>query len=99
LVVVVVIIIIIIAVQPTSYGYYIYILISATMVWSCKENATKQAAMLNFRMGTTGKSKKVMTRREVDGVRRSMTNHGLTEEYTRDGGTWGNLVLICHGNL
>jgi hypothetical protein len=28
-----------------------------------------------------------------DGVRRSMTNHGLTEEDTRDSDRWRNLVL------
>jgi hypothetical protein len=31
--------------------------------------------------------------RWIDGVRRSMTNHGLTEEDTRDTGRWRNLVL------
>jgi hypothetical protein len=29
----------------------------------------------------------------IDGVRRSMTNHGLTEEDTRDRDRWRNLVL------
>jgi hypothetical protein len=29
----------------------------------------------------------------IDGVRRSMTNHGLTEEDNRDRDTWRNLVL------
>jgi hypothetical protein len=29
----------------------------------------------------------------MDGVRRNMTNHGLTEEDTRDRHTWRNLVL------
>jgi hypothetical protein len=31
--------------------------------------------------------------RWIDGVRRSMTNHGLTEEDTRDRDMWRNLVL------
>jgi hypothetical protein len=31
--------------------------------------------------------------RWIDGVRRSMTNHGLTEEDTRDRYRWRNLVL------
>jgi hypothetical protein len=31
--------------------------------------------------------------RWIDGVRRSMTNHGLREEDTRDRDTWRNLVL------
>jgi hypothetical protein len=31
--------------------------------------------------------------RWIDGVRRSMTNHGLTEEDTRDRDRWKNLVL------
>jgi hypothetical protein len=31
--------------------------------------------------------------RWIDGVRRSMTNHGLTEEDTRDRDRWRNLVL------
>jgi hypothetical protein len=32
-------------------------------------------------------------KRWIDGVRRSMTNHGLTEEVTRDRDRWRNLVL------
>jgi hypothetical protein len=31
--------------------------------------------------------------RWIDGVRRNMTNHGLTEEDTRDRDRWRNLVL------
>jgi hypothetical protein len=31
--------------------------------------------------------------RWIDGVRRSVTNHGLTEEDTRDRDRWRNLVL------
>jgi hypothetical protein len=31
--------------------------------------------------------------RWIDGVRRSMTNHGLTEEDARDRDRWRNLVL------
>jgi hypothetical protein len=31
--------------------------------------------------------------RWIDGVRRSMTNHGLTEEDTRDRDRWRNFVL------
>jgi hypothetical protein len=32
--------------------------------------------------------------RWIDVVRRSMTNHGLTEEDTRDRDRWRNLVLV-----
>jgi hypothetical protein len=32
--------------------------------------------------------------RWIDGVRRSMTNHGLTEGDTRDRDRWRNLVLV-----
>jgi hypothetical protein len=64
------------------------------MVWTCKENARKQTATENFRMGTRGNAKKEKTQREMDtGVRRSITNHGLTEEDTRDGDRSRNLVL------
>jgi hypothetical protein len=31
--------------------------------------------------------------RRIDGVRRSMTNHGLADEDTRDRDRWRNLVL------
>jgi hypothetical protein len=34
---------------------------TATMVWTCKENARKQAATENFRMGTRGNAKKGKT--------------------------------------
>jgi hypothetical protein len=54
------------------------------MVWTCKENARKQPATEHFRMGTRGKVKKGKTQREMDGVRRSITNHGMTEGDTRD---------------
>jgi hypothetical protein len=64
------------------------------MVWICKENARKQAATESLRMGTRGNTKKGKTQREmIDGVRRSMTNHGLTEQDTRDRDRWRNLVL------
>jgi hypothetical protein len=67
------------------------------MVWTCKENDRKQTATQNVRMGTRGKAKKGKTQREmdrwIDGVRRSMTNHGLTEEDTRDRDSWRNIVL------
>jgi hypothetical protein len=39
--------------------------------------------------GTRGRRPK---ERWIDGVRRSMTNHGLTEEDTRDRDRWRNLV-------
>jgi hypothetical protein len=41
-------------------------------------------------MGTRRNAKKGKTVREmeIDGVRRSMTNHGLMEEDTRDRGRW-----------
>jgi hypothetical protein len=35
----------------------------ATMVWTCKENARKQTATENFRMGTGGNAKKGKTQR------------------------------------
>jgi hypothetical protein len=46
-------------------------------------------------MGTRGNAKKGKTQREIwiDGVRRIMTNHGLTEEDIRDRDRWRNLVL------
>jgi hypothetical protein len=49
------------------------------MVWTCKENARKQTAMENFRMETRGNVKKGKTLIEMVGVRRSLTNHGLTK--------------------
>jgi hypothetical protein len=36
------------------------------MVWTCKENARKQSATDNFRMGTRGNTKKRMTQRKMD---------------------------------
>jgi hypothetical protein len=50
----------------------------ATMVWMCKDNTRKKAATENFRMETRGKAKKGKTQREMDGLRRSITNHSLT---------------------
>jgi hypothetical protein len=41
--------------------------------------------------GTRGRGRS--KERRIDGVRRSMTNHGLTEEDTRDRDRWRNLVL------
>jgi hypothetical protein len=60
-----------------------------------KENARKQTATENFRLGTRGNAKKGKTQREmdIDRVRRSMTNRGLTEEDTRDRDRWRNLIL------
>jgi hypothetical protein len=46
---------------------------TATMVWTCKENARKQAATANFRMGTRRNAKKGKTQREMD--RWSKTEH------------------------
>jgi hypothetical protein len=43
------------------------------MVWTCKENARKQTATENFRMGTRGNVKKGNTQREMD--RWSKTEH------------------------
>jgi hypothetical protein len=57
------------------------------MVWTFKENARKQTATENFRMGTRGNAKKGKTQR------RSMTNHGLTEKDTTDRDRWRNLAL------
>jgi hypothetical protein len=63
------------------------------MVWTCKENARKQTAMEKIRMGTRGSAKRRKTQeRWIDGVRRSMTNYGLTEEDTRDRDRWRKLV-------
>jgi hypothetical protein len=62
------------------------------MVWTRKENARKQNATENFGMGTRGNMSKGRPKeRWIDGVRRSMTNHGLTEEDTRDRDRWRNL--------
>jgi hypothetical protein len=45
-------------------------------------------------MGTRGNVKKGKPKeRWIDGVRRNMTNHGLTEEDTRERDRWRNLVL------
>jgi hypothetical protein len=46
-------------------------------------------------MGNRGNAKKWKTQRErwIDGVRRIMKKHGLTEEDTRDRDRWQNLVL------
>jgi hypothetical protein len=64
------------------------------MVWTYKENARKQTATEHFRMRTRGNAKKKRPKgRWIDGVRRSMINHGLTEEDTRDRDRWRNLVL------
>jgi hypothetical protein len=43
------------------------------MVWTCKENARKQTAIENFRMGTRGNAKKGKTQIEMD--RWSKTEH------------------------
>jgi hypothetical protein len=43
------------------------------MVWTCKENAKKQADTEKFRMGTKGKAKKGKIQREMD--RWSKTEH------------------------
>jgi hypothetical protein len=64
------------------------------MVWTRKENARKQTATENFRMGTKGTRRKGRPKeRWIDGVRRSMTNHELTEGGTRDRDRWRNLVF------
>jgi hypothetical protein len=63
------------------------------MVWIYKENTRKLAVTENFRIGTRGNAKKGKTQREMDGVRRNMTNHGLTEEDTTDRDIWKDLVL------
>jgi hypothetical protein len=54
------------------------------MVWTYKENTRKLAVTETFRIGTSGNAKKGKTQREMDGVRRNMTNHGLTEEDTTE---------------
>jgi hypothetical protein len=43
------------------------------MVWTCKENARKQTATENFRMGTRENAKNVKTQKEMD--RWSKTEH------------------------
>jgi hypothetical protein len=45
-------------------------------------------------METRGNVKKGKTLREMVGVRRSMTNHGLTEEATRGRDTWRSLLVV-----
>jgi hypothetical protein len=51
-------------------------------------------SIANFKMGTRGNARKGKAKeRWIDGVRRSMTNHGLTVEDTRDRDRWRNLVL------
>jgi hypothetical protein len=63
------------------------------MVWTCKENARKLTATESLSIGTRGNAKKGRPKeRWIDGVRRSMTNHGLTEEDTRDRDRWRSLV-------
>ena len=44
-------------------------------------------------MGTRGKKKEGKTQRKMDVIRRSMTNHGLTEEDNRKRNMWKKLVL------
>ena len=44
-------------------------------------------------MGTRGEKKEGKTKRKMDVIRRSMTNHGLTEEDNRKRDTWKKLVL------
>jgi hypothetical protein len=66
------------------------------MLWTCKENARKQTATENFRMGTRGNAKKGKTQREMD--RWSKTEHDKpwTDRRgysTRDRDRWRNLVL------
>jgi hypothetical protein len=64
------------------------------MVLTCKENARKQTATENFRMGPEGKRRRGRNKeRWIGGVRWSVTNHGLTEEDTIVGDRWRNLVL------
>jgi hypothetical protein len=64
------------------------------MVWTCKENARKQTATENFIMEPEGTQRRGRPKeRWIDGVRRSMTNHGLTEEDTGGRDRWQNLVL------
>jgi hypothetical protein len=59
-----------------------------------KENTRKQTATENFRMGARGNAKKWKTQRQMyRWSKTGMTNHGLTEEDTRDRGRWKNLVL------
>jgi hypothetical protein len=53
--------------------------------WTCEENSRKQTATENFRMGTRGNANKGRPKeRWIDEVRQSMTNHGMTEEDTRN---------------
>jgi hypothetical protein len=54
---------------------------TVTMVWTCKENARKQTAAENVRMGPGGNAKKGKTQREMD--RRSKTKHDKPWTYRR----------------
>jgi hypothetical protein len=55
------------------------------MVWTCKENARKQTVTENLEWEPEGtRSRGRPKERWIDGVRRSMTNHGLTEDRDRD---------------
>jgi hypothetical protein len=55
------------------------------MVWKSKENARKQVATDNPRMRTRGNTKEGRPKERwmdgwMDGLRPSMTKHGLTED-------------------
>jgi hypothetical protein len=66
---------------------------TSTMVWTCEENARKLPRKI-LEWETGGKRRRGRPKeRWIDGVRRSMINHGLTEEDTRDRDRWRNLVL------
>jgi hypothetical protein len=44
-------------------------------------------------MGNRGKTEEGKTKRKVEGVRRSMTEGGLTEDDDRDRDMWRNLAV------
>jgi hypothetical protein len=62
------------------------------MVWTCKEYARKQTATEHFYNENQWEREEGDDPKR-DGVRRNTTNHGLTEEDTRDRDRWRNLVL------
>jgi hypothetical protein len=59
-----------------------------------KSTPGNKTATENFRIGTRGNAKKERPKeRWIGGVRRSMTNHELAEEDTKDRDRWRNLDL------
>jgi hypothetical protein len=64
------------------------------MVWTCKENARNRLPLKVLEWEPEETRRRVRPKeRWIVGVRRSMTNHGLREEDTRDRERRRNLVL------